>query len=67
MLIVESHQYGGTWVFYVIAPVILFGIVACLWWIVKGSDWCIRPRVTGGLALESCACCSFLVHAKMEA
>ena len=31
------RQYGGTWVFYVIAPAILCGVVACLWWIVKGS------------------------------
>jgi hypothetical protein len=30
-------QYGGTWAFYVIAPVILCGVVACLWWIVKGA------------------------------
>ena len=37
MLVAETHQYGGTWVFYVIAPVILCGVVACLWWIVKGA------------------------------
>ena len=37
MLAVEVHQHGGTWVFYVIAPVILCGVVACLWWIVKGA------------------------------
>jgi hypothetical protein len=37
MLVVEAQQYGGTWLFYVIAPVILFGSLACLWWIIKGA------------------------------
>ena len=37
MLVPELHQYGGTWVFYVIAPIILCGVVASLWWIVKGA------------------------------
>jgi hypothetical protein len=37
MLMVEAHQYGGTWVFYVIAPVILCGVVGCLWWIIRGA------------------------------
>jgi hypothetical protein len=37
MLVTEVHQYGGTWIFYVIAPVILCGVVASLWWIVKGA------------------------------
>jgi hypothetical protein len=37
MLVVQLHQYGGTWVFYVIAPIILCGAVACLWWIVRGA------------------------------
>jgi len=37
MLVPEAHPYGETWVFYVIAPVILCGVVACLWWIVKGA------------------------------
>jgi len=32
-----AHKHGGTWVFYVIAPVILCGVVACLWWMVKGA------------------------------
>jgi hypothetical protein len=36
MLVVEAHRHG-TWVFYVIAPVILCGAVACLWWIVRGA------------------------------
>ena len=36
MLVEAAHQHGPTWVFYVIAPVILCGVVACLWWIVKG-------------------------------
>jgi hypothetical protein len=44
-MLVESHQYGGgTWAFYVIAPVILCGVVACLWWIVRGAIADIRPR-----------------------
>ena len=37
MLVEEAHQHGGTWIFYVIAPVILCGAVACLWWIVRGA------------------------------
>jgi len=37
MLLPEAYPYGGTWVFYVIAPVILSGVVASLWWIVKGA------------------------------
>jgi hypothetical protein len=37
MLVPEAHQYGGTWLFYVIALVILCGVVASLWWIVKGA------------------------------
>jgi hypothetical protein len=39
----EPHQYGGTWAFYVIAPVILCGVVACLSWIVRGAI-AGRPR-----------------------
>ena len=37
MLVPEAHHYGGTWAFYVIAPVILCGVVASLWLIVKGA------------------------------
>ena len=37
MLVPEVHQYGGTWAFYVIAPLILCGIVASLWLIIKGA------------------------------
>jgi len=37
MWVVETHQYGGTWVLYVIAPTILFGVIACVRWIVKGA------------------------------
>lgn len=37
MLVPEVHQYGGIWLFYVIAPVVLCGVVACLLWIVKGA------------------------------
>ena len=48
MLIVESHQYGGTWVFYVIAPIILFGSVVCLWWIVKGAIGVFGPGAAVG-------------------
>jgi hypothetical protein len=33
----EAHHCGGTWVLYVIAPVMLCGVVGCLWWIVKGA------------------------------
>jgi hypothetical protein len=33
----EAHQYGGTWVFYVIVPLMLCGVVASLWLIVKGA------------------------------
>ena len=36
MLIPEVHK-GGTWIFYVIAPVILCGFVFSLWWIIKGA------------------------------
>ena len=35
MLGIEPHQHGGTWIFYVIVPVILGGAVACLWWVVR--------------------------------
>jgi hypothetical protein len=40
MLVPEAHQYSGTWgtwAFYLIAPVILCGVVASLWLIVKGA------------------------------
>jgi hypothetical protein len=37
MLVPETHQYGGTWAIYVIAPLLLGGIVASLWLIVKGA------------------------------
>jgi hypothetical protein len=37
MLAEIAPQNGGAWVFYVIAPVILCGVVTCLWWIVKGA------------------------------
>jgi hypothetical protein len=33
----EAHQYGGTWALFVIAPLILCGVVASLWLIVKGA------------------------------
>ena len=46
MLIVESHQYGGNWVFYVIAPIILLGSIACLWWIVRGAIGVFGPGTT---------------------
>jgi hypothetical protein len=35
-MLVEPHHYGGAWVFYVIAPLILCGVVVCLWWIARG-------------------------------
>jgi hypothetical protein len=38
MLVQEAHQCsGGTWAFYVIAPLILCGVVASLWLIVTGA------------------------------
>jgi hypothetical protein len=30
------HKHGGNWVFYVIVPVIVCGVVACLWLFVRG-------------------------------
>jgi hypothetical protein len=33
----EAHHIGGAWALYVIAPVILCGVVASLWLIVKGA------------------------------
>jgi hypothetical protein len=47
MLVPEAHQYGGTWVFYVIAPLILCGVVACLWLIVKGAIVVFGPTPRG--------------------
>jgi hypothetical protein len=43
MLGMVSHHYGGTWVFYVITPVILFGAIACLWWIIRGATAVFGP------------------------
>ena len=39
MLAREGHQYRGAWAwaFYVIAPLVLCGVVASLWFIVKGA------------------------------
>jgi hypothetical protein len=48
MLVPESHQYGGAWVFYVIAPIILFGFVASLWWIVRGAIAVFGPGAAVG-------------------
>jgi hypothetical protein len=48
MLVSESNQYGGTWVFYVIAPIILLGSIACLWWIVKGATGVFGPGAAVG-------------------
>jgi hypothetical protein len=48
MLVPESHQYGGGWVFYVIAPIILFGFVASLWWIVRGAIAVFGPGAAVG-------------------
>ena len=44
MLVPEVHPYGGTWLFYVIAPVVLCGFVTSLWWIVKGAIGVFGPR-----------------------
>ena len=35
-MVVEAYRHGG-WILYVIAPVILCGGVASLWWIVRGA------------------------------
>ena len=48
MLVSESHQYGASWVFYVIAPIILCGAVACLWWIVRGAIGVFGPGAAIG-------------------
>jgi hypothetical protein len=32
----EAHHIGGTWALYVIAPLLLCGVVASLWLIVRG-------------------------------
>ena len=37
ILVVEARHHGGTWIFYVIAPLVLCGAVACFWWIVRGA------------------------------
>ena len=46
MLVPEIHQYGGSWIMYVIVPVIFFGVVASLWLIVRGAIGVFgrRPR-----------------------
>jgi hypothetical protein len=31
------HDYGNSWVFFVIVPIMLVGFVGCLWLIVKGA------------------------------
>jgi len=36
-IFVEPHNYGNSWIFYVIVPIIFFGIVAGLWLIVRGA------------------------------
>ena len=48
MLVPEVHQYGGTWAFYVIAPLILCGVVASLWLIVKGAIGVFGQTPRGG-------------------
>jgi len=47
MLLEATHQYGGTWVFYVLAPVILCGVVASFWLIVKGAIGVFGPTPLG--------------------
>jgi hypothetical protein len=37
MLPEVTRQNEGTWEVYVIAPVIVCGVVASFWWIVKGA------------------------------
>jgi hypothetical protein len=48
MWLLQSHQSGGTWVFYVIAPIILLGVVACLWWFVRGAIAVFGPGAAAG-------------------
>ena len=48
MLVPEAHPYGGgTWAFYVIAPLILCGVVASFWLIVKGAIGVFGPTPRG--------------------
>ena len=48
MLVPEAHPYGGgTWAFYVIAPLILCGVVASFWLIVKGAIGVFAPTPCG--------------------
>ena len=47
-LVMPLHQYGGDWLFYVIAPIILLGAVACLWWIVRGAIGVFGPGAAVG-------------------
>src|SRR5215469_2334757 len=37
MLMADAHRYGGAWVFYLIAPVMLCGVLFCLWLIIRGA------------------------------
>jgi hypothetical protein len=37
MIMEVPHNYGNSWVFFVIVPIILFGFLACLWLIVRGA------------------------------
>jgi hypothetical protein len=37
MIVGIPHNYGNSWVFFVIVPVILCGFLACLWLIVRGA------------------------------
>ena len=47
-----SHQREGTWLFYVIAPIMLCGVVACLWWIVKGAIGTFGRTPTGRTSVQ---------------
>ena len=50
MLVPEVHQHvgtWGTWALYVFAPLLLCGIVASLWLIVKGAIGVLRAEPRG--------------------
>jgi hypothetical protein len=66
MVLGIPHDYGSTWVFYVIVPVILSGIVAGMWLMVRGAIGlldrtrregydrrCVGPRLFSARELNS--------------
>jgi hypothetical protein len=53
-MLVPRHQHGGAGCFNVIAPVILCGIAACLWWIVEGALGVFGPDATRLTIVRDC-------------